>query len=134
MLEVKDFNDEVLPITENHIEEAEQYIRAIAARFGVSKDKIAEPLSYMVKRLGVAYAYICVCREYMGRDPVAHEGYADTDIYYAKLQVYQGEVDRLLKQITDADFLISANGTTVDGGTGSTSSYKKLFSVEVKRA
>ena len=52
MLEVKDFNDEVLPITENHIEEAEQYIRAIAARFGVSKDKIAEPLSYMVKRLG----------------------------------------------------------------------------------
>ena len=37
MLEVKDFNDEVLPITENHIEEAEQYIRAIAARLARTK-------------------------------------------------------------------------------------------------
>lgn len=134
MLEKTDFTDTVLPVDDNHIAEAEEYIRAIAARFGVSKDKIAEPLSYMAKRLGIAYGYICVCREYMGRDPVAHEGYADTDIYYAKLQVYQAEVDRLLKQLTDTDFLISADGTTADGGTSSSGSYKKLFCVEVKRA
>lgn len=104
MLAKEDFTDEVLIISDLHVDAANEFIKLIAARHGVTADKICEPLTYAAKRVGLLHGYVSCCLDYIGRDPVSHEGYSDEDIYVVKLRAYQGQLKELLKVIGTDDF------------------------------
>lgn len=104
MLVKEDFTDEVLLINEAHVNAANDFVKLIAAKYGVSPDKICDPLTYVAKRIGLLHGYVSCCLDYIGRDPVSHEGYNDEDIYLVKMRAYKDQLKELLKVVSAEDF------------------------------
>lgn len=124
MLTIEDFTDEVLIIEDSHVAAGNDFILLIAAKCGVPADKISNPLTYVAKRIGVLHGYCTCCLDYVGRDPVSHEGYSDEDIYLVKLRVYRTQLSDLQKMATAKDFTGDSVGSTGGG----------LYCIGVQRA
>lgn len=111
MLVKEDFTDEVLIIGPLHVDAANEFIKLIAARHGVTADKICSSLTYAAKRIGLLNGYISCCLDYIGRDPISHEGYSDEDIYVVKLRAYRDQLKELLKVVSAEDFTGQQGGS-----------------------
>lgn len=105
-IDIVDIKDTVLQCTYEDVEFGNETIEHVAAKLGVTE--IPSPVSYIVKRLGVAAACYNRCLMQVGTDPTTvfngAGGVENSDIYAQKLKLYKTEIERLTALITAADF------------------------------
>ena len=102
---LEDIKDEVLNCTQDDVDEGNGHIVRTALKCGVVATEIAEPISPIVKRLGVMYACYNRALNTVGTDPtVTVDGSRSEDIYNIKRKTYLDELRRIENDITDVDF------------------------------
>lgn len=105
-IDITDIKDTVLECTYDDVEMGNETIEHVAAKLGVTE--IATPVSYIVRRLGVAAACYNRCLMQVGTDPTTvfngAGGVENSDIFAQKLKLYKAEIERLTALITAFDF------------------------------
>ena len=111
---IEDVRDVLLKelLTDADIEESTQYVNGLAARLGVSLDKIRTPVAYPVSQLALFYALMVCARNqsvYVDRNLETQD-----DAYERKRAIYEKEYQRWESRITAETF---TGDTGVDSGT-----------------
>lgn len=100
-----DITDEVLQVKQVNIDNANDFVTALAAQYGVT----VPVATVKARRIAVMHACVLRCLDLIGKDSSAnYDGKADTDIYKLKLDVYKGEQKELMASLSAADFTDSA--------------------------
>lgn len=113
---LEDVQDRILQVDFADIEEANKYIESAAFRMGVNVDKIIVPVSFKVRRLGIAFACYNRCLASVGADgSTVFDGGRNTDVFAQKLQFYRAELKRLEDELVASDFTGSgkASGASI---------------------
>lgn len=104
-VKLEDIKDEILECTEDDIAAANKYVDQIARTLGVDEDKVADPVPFIVNRLGICFA--CYNRALMnvGTDPTTTlDGSEGKDINDQKRKLYLQELECIKEKLTAEDF------------------------------
>lgn len=109
---LNDIRDSVLQCDENDVAAANEYLYNTALKMGVEEADIVLPASFIVKRLGIAFACYNRCLLSVGSDgTVIFEGSRSEDVFNQKLALYKEEI----KAITDELRVYDFTGTALKG-------------------
>ena len=100
-----DIFDEMLTCTDEDIDVGNDMIVREARRLNA---EIEEPITAIVKRLGVCAACYNRCLMQAGTDPTTvfngANGVENSDVYVQKLKMYRTEMERIVSTLTAEDF------------------------------
>lgn len=100
-----DIFDEMLTCTNEDIDVGNDMIVREARRLNA---EIEEPITAIVKRLGVCAACYNRCLMQVGTDPTTvfngANGVENSDVYAQKLKMYRTEMERIVSTLTAEDF------------------------------
>ena len=100
-----DLTDELLKdcVTQDQLDEADEFLDNLAGRLGVDPDDIVAPLALTARRLTLAYAYKLAAVDKEGQQPEMLRSGDGYDVYSQKRRFYANEVKDLSAQLTARD-------------------------------